>query len=95
MLLAAALYAPITSVARASQGHVFRFSLSPFWGRLKPVMNSLKCTKRWCVKMTIDPMVRANAEVLPEVIDRGGAALAKRLLREEIIRRKISASDKS
>lgn len=45
--------------------------------------------------MTIDPMVRANAEVLPEVIDRGGAALAKRLLREEIIRRKISVSDKS
>ena len=58
-------------------------------------MNSLKCIKRLCVKMTIDPMVRANVECLPEVIDRGGAALVERLLREEIIRRKISVSDKS
>jgi hypothetical protein len=58
-------------------------------------MNSRKRTKRLPVKMTIDPMVRANAERLPEVIDRGLSALVDRLLREEIIRRKRSASDKS
>jgi len=45
--------------------------------------------------MTIDPMVRAKAELLPEVIDRGLFALVERRLGEEIVGKKMSARDKS
>jgi hypothetical protein len=44
-------------------------------------------TKRLPVKLTLDPAVRAEAERLPEVIDRGLSALVERLLRQEIDRR--------
>jgi hypothetical protein len=47
------------------------------------------------VKLTIDPVVRGEAECLPEVIDRGLSALVERLLRGEIARRKALTKHKS
>lgn len=46
--------------------------------------------KRLPVKLTLCPLVRAEAELLPEVIDRGLSALVERLLRLEIARVKSS-----
>jgi hypothetical protein len=45
-------------------------------------------TKRSPVKLTLDPVARAEAEALPEVIDRGLSAFVERLIREEIARRR-------
>ena len=45
-----------------------------------------KRPKRLPVKLTLCPLVREEAEALPEVIDRGLSALVERLLREEIKR---------
>jgi hypothetical protein len=58
-------------------------------------LSSRKRTKRLPGKMTIDPMVRAKAELLTEVIDRGLFALVERRLGEEIVGKKMSARDKS
>jgi hypothetical protein len=49
-----------------------------------------KRTKRLPVKLTLCPLVRAEAELLPEVVDRGLSALVERLLRLEIARVKAS-----
>jgi hypothetical protein len=58
-------------------------------------MQSRKRTKRLPVKLTLDPGVRAEAELLPEVIDRGLSALVERLLREETDRRRMPAKRKA
>jgi hypothetical protein len=54
-----------------------------------------KVNKRRPVKLTIDPVVRANAELLPEVIDRGLSALVERLLRKEVASRQTRLKGKS
>jgi hypothetical protein len=51
-------------------------------------------TKRLPVKLTLHPDVRAEAELLPEVIDRGLSALVERLLRNEIERHRAPAKSK-
>jgi hypothetical protein len=51
-----------------------------------------RINKRRPVKLTIDPAVRAAAEELPEVVDRGLSALVERLLRREISRKGVGSS---
>jgi hypothetical protein len=51
-------------------------------------MSLPKVNKRRPVKLTLDPVVRADAELLPEVVDRGLSALVERLLRKEVATRK-------
>ncbi|MCX6952625.1 MAG: hypothetical protein NTV51_10750 [Verrucomicrobia bacterium] len=48
--------------------------------------------KRLPVKLTLDPTVRAEAALRPEVSARGLSALVERLLREEIVRRKLPSA---
>lgn len=43
------------------------------------------------VKLTLDPLLRADVELLPEVIDRGLSAFVESLLRREIARRKAQS----
>jgi hypothetical protein len=54
-------------------------------------MRLRRTNKRRPVKLTIDPTVRAAAEELPEVVDRGLSALVERLLRREIGRKGIGS----
>jgi hypothetical protein len=58
-------------------------------------MRPAKRTKRLPVKLTLDPGVRANAELLPDVIDRGLSALVERLLQIEIGRHARRAKPKA
>lgn len=58
-------------------------------------MHPRKRTKRRPVKLTIDPAVRADAELLPEVIDRGLSALVEHLLRKEVARRRVRGKEKA
>lgn len=57
-------------------------------------MHLRKRTKRRPVKLTLDPTVRAEAECLPEVIDRGLSALVERLLRHEVAKSMEKIRDK-
>lgn len=58
---------------------------------LKKALPRSKRPKRLPVKLTLCPLVRADAELLPEVIDRGLSALVERLLREEAVRVRADA----
>jgi len=57
-------------------------------------MRLRKTNKRLPVKLTIDPVVRSEAERLPEVVDRGLSALVERLLRKEIAARRARQKSK-
>ena len=57
-------------------------------------MNPQKRPKRLPVKLTLDPVVRAEAECLPEVIDRGLSAFVERLIRGEIAKRNSRIKNK-